>query len=204
MCFGSKPPQDNSAEQARIDEQARQARIREGQGGIDTAFSKFDDGYYDNYKQDYLGYYRPQLQDQAAEARKKVIFNLSRSGNLDSSAGADALADFEKERGIKEGQVGASALDAVNSFRQSVNQNKTDLYNINRSAADPSSAAAQAATRAADLSAPVNYSPLGDVFASLLNSFGQQAALEARGYPGLQTGLFNSSTSSRGSSRTVN
>jgi hypothetical protein len=51
MCGSSGP--DYGA-MARADEQARQARIKEGMGSIDTTFKQFDDSYFKRREDAYM------------------------------------------------------------------------------------------------------------------------------------------------------
>src|SRR3546814_8539380 len=97
MCIGGKTPKDNSAEIARQQEEARQQRIRDGQSAIDTNFAQFNDPYFDDYRQDYMAYYQPQLDRQYQNARRKSVLGLHSTGNLSSSAGAGKLGDLRSE-----------------------------------------------------------------------------------------------------------
>src|SRR3546814_21199857 len=89
MGIGGKTPKDNAAEIARQQEEARQQRIRDGQSAIDTNFAQFNDPYFDDYRQDYMAYYQPQLDRQYQNARRKSVLGLHRTGNLSSSRSAE-------------------------------------------------------------------------------------------------------------------
>ena len=200
MCFGGgkKPPKDNSAELARQEEEARQARIQAGESNIDAQFSQaFSPDYFNNYQTSYEGAYTPDLTDQYQDARKKLTYALSRSGNLTSSSGAEKIGALKGREVSERAAIRNRAMSAVNDLKSRVEHQRNDLYGMNRSAADPSSAAARAAAATGSLQASPTYSPLGDVFASLLNSGTQQLAMESTGrYPGLRTGLFNNDVNS--------
>ena len=206
MCMpgllGGAPKADNSAEIARQEEAARQARIQAGQTAIDEQFAGFNDDYYKKYETDYLGYYTPQLDEQYADARKKATLKLAGSGGLQTSAGASQLADLFKGYSDQKATLAGSAIDAVNDMRGKIDQNKTDLYGLNRNAADPAQATAMATQRASGIQPPA-FVPLGNVFSDLLQNVGTGIALESRGYPGLGTGLFSTSGGSKGSSKVV-
>lgn len=189
MCF--KPPKDNSAEIARRQEAQRQAAITEGRQKIDTAFSQFNDPYYQGVQDAYLGYYQPQLEDQYAKARRQLTLALSRSGNLNASAGARQIGDLTKAYEQNRALIGNQALQAGQKARADVASNKSELYSQLSASADPAAAAATAIARADALSQPASYSPLGDLFASFVNTAAQGVAAEKAGYPGFNTGIFS-------------
>src|SRR4051812_7589173 len=100
MCvsglFGASVPKDNSADIARQEEEARQGRIKTGTESIDSAFSQFNDPYFEKYQNDYTSNYTPQLSDQYNEAYRKMVLGLSHNGNLSSSEGARTIGNLKK------------------------------------------------------------------------------------------------------------
>lgn len=197
MCMfggGGGPPPDNSAEIARRDEEARQARITAGRTSIDQSLAGFNDDYYNRYRDTYVANYQPQLEEQYRRAYERATLGLAGSGNLNSSQGANVLADLTREYKRQGGVISNNAVDAANALRGKVETTRGNLYDQNRAAADPSSAAALAQAQAETLQAPQSFSPLADVFANLLNSAGTVVALESRGAPGFRTGWFSSGT----------
>lgn len=181
MCGGSVP-KDNSAEIARQQEAERNARIAEGQGKIDEAFTQFDDPFYQGREKSYADYYYPQLDDQYAETRRKLVLALSRTGNLNSGAGARQLGDLQEKYNTQRTAVADNALAAANEARAKVEAAKSDLYAQNRSAADPSTAATQAIAQSGLLASPTAYSPLGMVFADVINNLATATALNKGGF----------------------
>lgn len=207
MCIGGgAPPRDDSAERARREEEARNARIRDGETSINKAFEGFNDDYFNQYTDAYQNNYAPQLDEQYIKAKQKTTFGLSRTGNLQTSAGANRLGDLFQAYSDRKGEIADQALAAANDLRTRVEQNRSDLYTLNRGAADPAQATSMAAARAGVLQSPQTFSPLGDAFSSFVNNAGMGLALEARGFPGLRTGLFNqpsAGSATRGSGRVV-
>lgn len=210
MCIfgGGAIPHDNSAEIARQQEAERQARISQGETRIADAFKPFDDNYYSGVSKDYLGYYEPQLQDQYTDARKHLTYDLGRTGVLNTSAGAERLADLFKEYGKNRTQIADRAAGAANEARSKVEASRSDLLSQNRGSADPSSISALAASQAGILSAPGTYNPLGDIFANFLNQGTTAALLQTKGYPGWGLPLPSASpvgggSSSSGSARVI-
>lgn len=205
MCGKPKTPKDNSAKIAAEREAARQKAITDGRAAIDQSFSQFNDPYFQQIQQNALSYYNPQVQDQYENARRQMVANLARSGQLNSGAGARQMGDLESRYNQALGDVGNRALDIMNSARGDVERNKQDLYSLNMSAADPASIAAQAATRVGSITPPQSYSPLGDLFGSLLQSTSTWNAANQRygdgaGIGGAISGLFGS----RSTAKTVN
>ena len=171
MC-SSSPPRDNSAAIARQQEAERQARIQEGQVKIDEQFTGFNDDFYNNYQTTYNDYYYPQLDDQYGDARKRLTLQLAKTGNLTSSAGANQMGDLQEYYNNQRTGITNQGLNAVNDLRANIDSTKTQLYNDNRSAADPGSAAAAAASAASNLQPGRPDSPLANVFASFFQSAG--------------------------------
>lgn len=208
MCAGPlappSPPKDNSAEIARQQQLEREGRIREGRTKIDETFAPFNDDYFGGIQTDYTDYYKPQLEDQYEQARRQLILNLSKSGNGQSTAGARALGGLSETYGKNQGLIADRSEQARNDLRARVEAARQDLYGQNASSADPSSVASAAVAQAGNLRAPQAYSPLGDVFASLLNNSANVVAAEAAGHPGFRTGLFPAGGGRQtGSSRVV-
>lgn len=203
MC-PPKPPQDNSAELARQQEQERQARITQGKQSIDSAFSVFDPKYFDKFKGDYLGYYNPQVDEQFTDARQDLRYNLARAGTEDSTPGQKAFADLTEGYGDKRREIESKATEATNNIRSQVEQNKSDLYAQNTASADPSLAAMSAAGRAGSLSTPPSLSPLADLFAGMTNAGAAFIQGNNRGLPAGYRNAFQSGMpSSSGSSYVV-
>lgn len=182
MC-NSKPPRDNSAEIARQQEAERQARISEGQTAIDDAFSGFNDDFYNQYREDYTGYYNPQLNDQYGDARKRLTLQLAKTGNLTSSAGAKQMADLEQYYNTQQTGITNQALDAVNTLKGNIDARKSQLYSDNRAAADPGNAASAAASAATALQPTPPSSPLANTFADFFTNLGNSTAIYNQSRP---------------------
>jgi hypothetical protein len=173
--FGSKgndaaqQAQQMQAQQAAA-EAARQERIREGQGGIDKAFGQFNPAYYDKFRQSFSNFYTPQVADQYARAKDKLVATLAGRGMHESTVGAAKYGDLEKTRTTALTDIGNKGMDASNDLRSKVEGAKTNLYGLNVGASDPAMMASQAQGAAASIAAP-SLSPLGQVFSSTLQGF---------------------------------
>lgn len=203
MCMGGGVP-DNGAAAARAAEEARQASIRSGMANVDTTFAQFDDPFYQGRSKAYTDYYIPQVKDQYDEARKGLVYDLTRQGIMNSSAGADKLAKLDSEYNKQNSYYTDAGQSYANQVRGDVENNRSQLYSQVQASADPSAAAASAAARAQSLTAAPAFSPLGQLFQQFAQQ-GANAALignsgTAKNYT---TGLFNNSMGGNGTLRLV-
>lgn len=195
MCFGGNDGADE-AKKARKAEERRQKRIRTGTERVNSIFGEnFNDDFYGGRRQAYLDYATPQLEDQYGDAQRELIFSLDRSGNLDSTARADKMSELQKLYDIQKQQVADKALSSETQARNAVEDARSNLISMLNVTGDAQGAATQALARSEALSAPAEYSPLGQLFTDFTNSLGVQAAQE-RSYaaggpqPRYNTGLF--------------
>lgn len=204
MCM-PKPKKDNSAEIAAKQEAERQARIKTGQENIDTAFSSFNDPFYQDYQTKYLDYYTPQAEDQYSKAVKKLTLQLAQSGNLAGSTGANQLADLKKYYDTQKMALTNQALDATNSLRGNIDSKKSQLYADNRASADPGSATSAAASAAQYLQPTAPTSPLANVFADFFSNLSNNAAIQnvQKLYQGNGVQSFGGTGGSKGSINVV-
>lgn len=174
---------DQSAEIARQLEDQRVAKIKSGEGLINDAFKVFDDNYFNQYQQDYLAHYNPQIDKQFTRARQDLRYNLARARTQDSTAGqrnfGDLVAEYTKQRA----NTGANALTATNTLRGNVDQQKNALYDQNMSAADPTKAAQMAAGQVGALKTTPAYNPIGDLFAGAIRGGTAYVAGRQQGLP---------------------
>lgn len=172
MCFpgGGSQPVDNSAAIAREQEQARKARITQGQGAIDSAFSVFDPAYYDKFGKTFTDNYNPQVDQQYGLAKQDLRYNFARQGTLNSTPAQVKFGQLLGSYGKARNEVASNAISATNDLRSRVSGNKTALYGQNINAADPSLAASGAAGSVASLQSPGAYSPLADLFTGMANA----------------------------------
>ncbi|MER9685913.1 hypothetical protein [Mesorhizobium sp. M0139] len=167
--LGNKIKSDASANME-MREVSRQNDVGLGKIGIDKAFTKFGDSYYNGYKSDYNNYYDPQLDRQYKEAVGKTTAALADRGVLDSSIGANNFGDLARQNAEAKTNIANEGLDAANKLRGTVENAKSSLYSLNEASADPQAINAQAIGQATSLVAPPQYSPLGQVFANALQS----------------------------------
>jgi hypothetical protein len=183
MCFAPDTSAETAALQqqqatsaaatAKADAAAAQtaATIKQDQGIVDTAFQQFDPGYYQNYRDAYTGYYLPQVQDQYGQAADQLTAALAGNGTLESTVGANALANLAKRNTDQVAAIENQADAAVTQQQSNVSGQKTALYNEANAAMDPTQIAGSAEANTTALAAPQAYTPLSNVFADLVTPF---------------------------------
>jgi hypothetical protein len=169
---------DSGAGEARAREEARQASIRAGMSRIDEAFNAFNDDFFEGRRKAYVDYALPQLDEQWADAQQELTYALQRGSLLNSSAGAEKLADARRDYDRQKQAIEATGMDYSNQARGDVERNRSDIIAQLNATADPSAAAQAAANRAAMLSASPAFQPLGQLFQNITANIGAQ--LEAK------------------------
>lgn len=149
-----------------------------------SAPGQFGDDFYSNLEKSYLDYYNPQLADQYERARKNTIFSYANAGNLDSSAGAGTLADLEKENTLQLGRLSEGAVGTSRGKRADLESERANLIAQLESGSGVDTVASSAAARAAALSQPQQYSPLGDLFGRYTGNLVDSAMFQRKGYEG--------------------
>ena len=180
----------------------RQRDVTLGKQGIDTAFERFDDSYFDEFRTARQNFYTPQLSRQFEQARGSLISALHGRGTLESTVGARKLSDLSVLNDETSLNIANESQDESNRLRQTVQNSKTNLYNLNAISADPQAINAQAQGQATALVAPTAFSPLGQVFASALQPFvNYNNAFQSR--PGVPFSGGNNLATGSGSGRLV-
>lgn len=164
---------EQQRQEARQLEETRQHNIKTGVSSIDNAFGQFDDSYFGGMKQRYVDAYNPKIDQESAKARDQLVAYLAGNGLLESSVGADKLAELEQRTQDARGTVGGQATDFANDFRNKLDQSKTKLYQMAQSATDPTGLAARATGEATSLAQsglalPQQTNSIGDIFSSFL------------------------------------
>lgn len=171
MCklFGGDAPKSNEGEIARQQQAEREAKINAGKASIDKSFSVFDPAYFEKYQKAYLDNYNPELERQFGVAKTDLGYDLARRGMRDSTPGAKSFGDLVTEYGKQRQGVADAAVGATNKLRSDIDQQKSTLYAQNSASADPNLAAISAVSSVGSLGSAPQYSPLGNVFAGLIN-----------------------------------
>lgn len=200
MCLFGDGGAGQQAAQQRADEVARQARITSGMSAIDRAFSGFNDDFYKKRADAYTAYAMPQVDRQAGDARRNLIYALSRTGNLDSSAAINRNADLTEEANQQRIGVANAGMDQANQLRGQVENTRGNVVSQLNATGNDSAAAAAAMRSVENLNQPAGYSPLGNLFASFANSLsgiGANAGNGFSGFAGRGSSLYSPSSSSQ-------
>jgi len=219
MCFGGGGNKNQSsannaaadanlklAQQQRQDEIDRQNRIKEGISNIDNAFAGFDDGFYSGKSQNYLNYYRPQVDQQYGEAKQNTLYQLARQGIVNSSAGAKVNSDLARDYGNQLQSIQSGANSYAQNVRSQVEQQRNNLVNQVTATANPTQAASAANNQVGNLQMiePAGgYSPLAGLFSTFTGALGNGIAGYQYQNPGILGGIGKSNSSGGNSSRLV-
>ena len=198
MCFGGGGG-DGGAAQARADEEARQARIRQGMSALDQGFAGFNDAFYKSRASDYLKYANPQLASQYDKAQENLAYNLARSGLTASSEAARNTGELQRQYNLARSDVQSKATDAANNARRNVESNRAELIAQLQATSDPSATANQALARANQLAQDQSMSPLGALFQNTTALLGNTNMLGYGNQRNVSPGYdFNRTSSSAG------
>ena len=175
------------AKRVRAEEEARQGRIDEGTAGVNEAFGIFDDDFFSGRSQAFENFARPQLDDQFSDARKDLIFALSRGGKLDSSVAADRFGKLDERFTSSLQDIKNKGFDFANTARSSVEDARGSILNQLFSSEDSDAAVSSALNRTRSLATTPSFSNLGNVFQNVtagLASAGGGAGNGFRGFLG--------------------
>lgn len=172
MCGGGGGGGDGGARER---EEARQAAIRAGMGRIDDTFKQFDDDFFNKRTTAYTEYALPQLDEQKAQALEALTYALARGPGVNSSVGADKMADLEKQYIRQKQAIEGQGIQYANDARGDVERNRSDLVSQLTASADPTAAGNAAMARAQMLQAMPNFTPLGQLFTDIAGTIGSYA-----------------------------
>jgi len=185
MCFGGGGG-DGGAAQARADEQARQARIKQGVGNINERFNQFDDSFFKQRGQAYKNFATPQVNDQYKQVSDQLAFSLARTGLGQSSEAARQGGVLMRDNALARQQLAEGATTEATKARQSVEDQRNALISQVNMTADPELAAQNALRSAGILEQQQAFNPVANLFA---NTTGMLSAAQNAGYysggPGL-------------------
>lgn len=207
MCGGGGG--DGGAGQARADEAARQARIKQGVANIDAQFGKFDNNFYDSRSKAYRDFTMPQVNDQYKQVGDQLTFSLARNGVTNSSEAARQGGMLMRDNALARQQVAEGGAAEAQKARQGVEDQRANLIQQVNMTSDAGLAAQNAMRNAAVLQSQANnFSPLANLFQ---NTTAQLAAARNAGAytggPGLDSYKnffgFGGNSGNRNASRVV-
>jgi len=200
MCIGLGGG-DGGAGEARAEEMARQGRIKTGTDQINTNFAGFDDKFYLERENATVDFLLPQLNEQKADATRRLIYSLANAGQLNSSTRGKRFARLDREDARARLAVADRGRQAGNAARSAVESARSNLIQILTATADPGAAASSAAARQQQLALAPTVGPLGAAFTDIAFGIGQ--GIEARRDGNTNFGARLFAPSSGGSSRIV-
>lgn len=175
----AKGGSDDEARRARLMEEARQAKIREGTNKINYIFKReFTPKFYNERSTDYRDFAKPQLNRQYKDAGKELTYDLADRGLLDSSVRGDQTAKLEELYTTQRQDLERDAKRASVDARTSVEDARQGLLTTLQATGDAEGAAKGALARADALTKPAPHPVLEDLFLSFTSALGTQAALE--------------------------
>jgi hypothetical protein len=159
------------------------------------------DEFFANNRQAFMDYALPQLDRQFGDASRDLTFDLSRSGLRNSSVRGQQSGRLQELYDRNMQQVTNEALSREQQQRTSIEDSRANLIAMLQTTGDAQGATNQALSRAAILSQPQPFSPLGQMFTDFTAGLGTQAAMEraasvsgGRFQPRYNTGLFGTPT----------
>lgn len=174
------PQGDDPADVLRQQEADRQARIAGGTDRVNQTFGQYGDDYYNSMFKAGKDYYGPQLGEQYSEALRRLPMNFASTKN---SAFAREAGNLERDRMRRETDVNQMIQGRVNERRGEVERHRADLIGQLNAGSDADTVATQATERAKSLTAPPEFSPLGDMFSKYTGMAANQAIVDAQPQP---------------------
>lgn len=151
-----------------------------------NAPGQFTDDFYEGIGKSYLDFYTPELERQFEDARKQNIFKYANQGQLESGTANTKFGDLQRAYQEQRAGLADKALAEQQRVRGEVEQNRADLISQLESGAGVESTAQSALARARAMSAPQQYSPLGDAFAQFTQGLNLSRQLQGMGYRGIE------------------
>lgn len=180
MCFFGGGGGGDPGAEARAREEARAARISQGQSLIDKVLSGFNDAFYAGREKAYMDYAAPQIDSQFKDARKGLLVALARAGLTGSSTATQRFGDLDKDYSKAKIDAADKAKAMAADARGKVERTRSDLYSQLFASADPTAAANAAAGQASVLGAAPAFSAVGPLFQNVGAGIGAYRAGEER------------------------
>lgn len=113
----------------------RGARVRGARDTINNSYSGFDDAYFDDFRQEYIGANRPQIDRAYRDTVRSSRLDLADRGNLNSTAAAMFFGDLARTKAQKEAELANAAEASTRGFRNAIDtQRLDDLSSLTSSA----------------------------------------------------------------------
>lgn len=164
----------------------KEGRLMAGNPTTQQVQGQFNDNFFNSIADNYTNFALPQLQEQHTKAGDELIYDLARTGNLDSSTRATKGAELQKAYDLNKQSIADKALSLKNDTKNAVEDARFNIISQLNATGDADGAANAAMTRASALSQPsMDFSPLTGLFADftsgLGNAYAQERAYAASG-----------------------
>lgn len=164
---GKDKSAERAAEEARQREAQRQARLATGRGSIESAFSSFDDPYYDSRAKAYTEFAMPDLETQFGDQKKKLVYALSRGGKLNSTSAGESNRKLQDEYDKAQKLILSRGQQYGTDARREVANSRAQLLSMLSSTEDPTTVANEALRQATTLREQPAFEPLGNLFSDI-------------------------------------
>lgn len=167
----------NPATGIQASQQQQAALTNQSVNQINQAFAGFNPQFYQGVQDSYMNYAMPQLQQQYQGANQALGYKLANQGLMNSSAADQAKNALSGQMAQAQQQVGNQAVGQVNTMKQTVGQEQSNLIGQAQTASDPAALGTQALAVAAGTNAPSTFAPIGSMFNNFATQYlGQQNA----------------------------
>lgn len=185
------------AKQQRAEEVARQQRIASGMARINAIFdnptSGFNEDFYKRRGQAFTDYATPELDHEYGDAKRQLVYALTRSGLNQSQAGFDKNAELSREFDRNRIDIANKSLDYENDARAKVESARGQIVNQLNATGDDQAAGDAALRQSQQLQMPIGYNPVAGLFANFtggLANIGSNARNDYSGFAGSRPALF--------------
>lgn len=161
-CGGGSDP----SKAARQLENEKQSRITQGTADINQIFSGFNEPFYKQRQQAYVGYALPQFTRQFQDASNNLSYSLADRGLGRSGAQRKMSSDLGFQGNVQRQGIIDTGTQQANDLRKQVENQRSNLFSQLQISADPASSAQQALSSASNLTLPSTFAPLGNLFAN--------------------------------------
>lgn len=148
---------DTSGDDARAEEDRRQAAARGEIANVEEIFSAFNPEYWAGQTADLESRYNPQVDTAFGEARGNLAADLASKGQRpESSVYQQRFGRLEREGRTVREDLTSKIMDAISGAEGNVLNRKQNLLSTISAASDPAGAGAGASALAESLRAPVS------------------------------------------------
>lgn len=155
--MGKDPGADTSGDDARAEEDRRQAAAQTEIANVEDIFSAFNPEYWAGQTTDLERRYNPQVDTAFGEARGRLAANLASKGQSPgSSVYQQGLGRLEREGRTVREDLTSQIMESIAGAESNVLNRKQNLLSTISAASDPAGAGAGASALAQSLKTPVS------------------------------------------------